>query len=49
MTDPVPLTDRQARQLITVLRHGQGLDAAAMELGIARSRIREASMAVSSS
>ncbi|MET8586399.1 hypothetical protein ABZX39_36855 [Streptomyces collinus] len=34
MTDPVPLTGCQAGRLITVLRHGQGLDVAAAELGI---------------
>ncbi|MFE0388633.1 hypothetical protein ACFW1F_31785 [Streptomyces bungoensis] len=34
MTDPVPLTGRQASRLITVLRHGRDLDLAAAELGI---------------
>ncbi|AGS66851.1 hypothetical protein [Streptomyces collinus] len=34
MTDPVPLTGRQASRLITVLRHGRDLDAAVAELGI---------------
>ncbi|MEU6587631.1 hypothetical protein ABZ923_00035 [Streptomyces sp. NPDC046881] len=34
MTDPVPLTGRQASRLITVLRHGRNLDVAAAELGI---------------
>ncbi|WP_435260475.1 hypothetical protein [Streptomyces sp. 1222.5] len=34
MTDPLPLTDRQANRLITVLRPGRDLDVAATELGI---------------
>ncbi|PKW05318.1 hypothetical protein SAMN05428944_7667 [Streptomyces sp. 1222.5] len=34
MTDPVPLTGRQANRLITALRHGRDLDVAATELGI---------------
>ncbi|MEU2057998.1 hypothetical protein [Streptomyces bungoensis] len=34
MTDPVPLTGRQANRLITVLRHGRDPDRAASELGI---------------
>ncbi|MFD9097787.1 hypothetical protein [Streptomyces collinus] len=36
MTGPVPLTGRQAARLITVLRHGQDLDVAAVELGVDR-------------
>ncbi|MEU7429118.1 hypothetical protein [Streptomyces sp. NPDC040750] len=34
MTDPVPLTGRQAGRLVTILRHGRDLDAAATGLGI---------------
>jgi hypothetical protein len=34
MTDPAPLTSRQANRLIIALRHGQNVDDAAADLSV---------------